>query len=281
MEKHIAICDIDGTLLTTSKTISNNTLNALIAWQQQGNLLILASGRPTTGMLSYAHILEMDKHNGLLISSNGACVVDVKSQEVLWEKCISHDIASGLLDHLESYDVIPMIAQEKNMIVNDVFKNEINYAGTSINIIQYEARGGGYRLKEQPHLKDALEFPLYKVLVAGDPEYLSKNASHIAKSYNDHLTSMFTAPFYYEFTHKGVDKAKALEFVIDYTNLSLSNTISFGDGDNDITLLKKSRVGIAMSNATQSLKEIANAITLSNDEDGIPHALNLYQKGAL
>lgn len=281
MKRHIAICDIDGTLLNTSKSISDKTLNELIQWQLEGNLLILASGRPTSGMLVHAHTLKMEKYGGLLISSNGACVVDVKTQNTLWEKFIDHNTASDVLKHLESFNVIPMIAQGNYLFVNDVFNNTINLEGQTINIIEYESRGGGYKLKEYEHLSESLDSPLYKILVAGDPYYLKEYVSEISQPFNNCLTSTFTAPFYYEFTDKGIDKAKALHFIIETLNLSHDNTIAFGDGDNDYTLLESCRVGIAMSNATPRLKSIASMITLSNNEDGIAHALKLYKEGAL
>ena len=68
--------DVDGTLTNSQKQITRRTKEALIKAQSQGAVLILASGRPTTGLLDYAKELEMHKHNGLLVSYNGSKVVD-------------------------------------------------------------------------------------------------------------------------------------------------------------------------------------------------------------
>lgn len=276
MTQNIIVTDIDGTLLNASKEISKKTRETLIKWQEDGNLLILASGRPMTSMFQYAYELRMDAFNGLLISSNGACVVDVNSKEILWERCINQVEAAKLLDHLEHFDVIPMIAMDDTMYVNNVFNNSISFMNQDINIIQYEARGGGYKLREIEHLKDALAKPLYKILIAGDPKYLVENVEALSKPFEDTLTSMFTAPFYYEFTDKGVDKAKALDYIIEKYHLHQSVTLAFGDGENDISLLKRCTHAIAMSNAVDSLKDVSTFISLSHDEDGIAHALDLY-----
>ncbi len=281
MTRKIIVTDIDGTLLNSSKEISSKTLQALIRWQEEGNLLVLASGRPSSGMFKYAKDLRMDEFGGLLISSNGACVVDVKTQEILWERPMSHSDAKALLDHLENFDVIPMISIDDRLYVNDVFNNNISFMNQSINIIQYESRGGGYKLSELDHLKDALTASLYKVLVAGVPQYLIDNREALSKPFEKTLTSMFTAPFYFEFTDKGVDKANALEFVLDTYNIRDEHTLAFGDGENDISLLKRCKHAIAMSNAVDSLKEVSTYVSLSHDEDGIAHALDLYYSNTL
>ena len=87
---------------------------------------------------------------------------------------------------------------------------------------------------------------------------------------------MFTAPFYFEFTAKGIDKAKALESILKKLGVNKEEIIAFGDGHNDASMVKYAGLGIAMGNAVQELKEIADYVTLSNDEDGIAYAIDKF-----
>ena len=84
---------------------------------------------------------------------------------------------------------------------------------------------------------------------------------------------MFTAPFYFEITAKDIDKAKALETVLKPLNIKQDEIIAFGDGHNDISIIKYAGIGVAMENAVPDLKEIADEITLSNNQDGIAETL--------
>ena len=87
---------------------------------------------------------------------------------------------------------------------------------------------------------------------------------------------MFTADFYYEFTAQGIDKAKALDTVLAPLGYQPEDMIAFGDGQNDASMLTYSGTAVAMANAVQELKDIADIITLSNDEDGIAETLRDY-----
>lgn len=87
---------------------------------------------------------------------------------------------------------------------------------------------------------------------------------------------MFTAPFYFEFTAKGIDKAKALDTVLIPMGYKKEEMIAFGDGQNDASMVKYAGIGVAMENAVDELKAVANEITLSNEEDGISYTLSKY-----
>lgn len=272
--KKAIILDIDGTLLNSEKQISNKTRNILIDLQRKGHMLILASGRPTSAMLKLADQLEMKKHHGLLVSYNGSQVVDCENNEVLFNQTLKIDEGKAVLEHLKMFDVIPMLEDNDYLYVNDVYNHNISWKGKDINIIEYEARGGGYLLCEKRDLANALNYEVNKILIAGQPEYLDSHYQAIEAPFKSSLSCMFTADFYFEFTAKGIDKAKALQSVLDMKHIDM--TIAFGDGKNDLTMLKFADVAIAMGNAVDELKNMADLVTLSNDEDGIVFALNKF-----
>ncbi|WP_187986712.1 Cof-type HAD-IIB family hydrolase [Listeria marthii] len=274
MTTQAIILDIDGTLLNDEKKISTETKKALITAQQNGVKLILASGRPTTGMHLYAEQLEMEKYHGLLVSYNGAKVVDCQTKEELFNQALTVAEGKAVLEHMKNFEVKVMIDKDDYMYVNDVFDCYVPYKGEEINIIQYESRGGNFKLCEKDDLAAFLDYRISKILTAGDPAYMQENYQAMMAPFKDSLNCVFTADFYFEFTAQGIDKAKALDTVLTPMGISPENIIAFGDGHNDITMVEYAGTGIAMSNAVPELKAAASSITLSNNEDGIVHMLN-------
>ncbi|MBC1472762.1 Cof-type HAD-IIB family hydrolase [Listeria seeligeri] len=268
------ILDIDGTLLSDNKEITPNTKKALIAAQQNGVKLILASGRPTTAMHLYAEQLEMEKYHGLIVSYNGAKVIDCQTNEELFSQALPIAEGKAVLEHMKQFDVKVMIDKDDYMYVNNVYNCFVPYRGEEINIIEYESRGGNFRLCEKDDLADFLDYPISKILTAGDPTYLQENYQAMMAPFKDSLNCVFTADFYFEFTAQGIDKAKALDTVLKQMGISAENLIAFGDGHNDITMVRYAGTGVAMQNAVPELKEAANTVTLSNNEDGIAHLLD-------
>ncbi len=277
MQLKVIVLDIDGTLLNGNREISKNTKQSLMNAQNKGVKIILASGRPTTGMMHLAHELDMHKHHGLLISFNGSQVVDVESEEILFNQTMPIEEARNLLRHLKKFNVIPMVTKDETMYVEDVYNCFIDLKDNpNFNVIQYESRGGGYKLCEVDDLANFADFEQNKLLVAGSPDYLVENYKAMSEPFNETLNSMFTASIYYEFTALGIDKAKALDSVLLPLGIQRDQVMAFGDGHNDISIINYAGHGVAMGNAVRELKEIANEITLSNEEDGISLILDKY-----
>lgn len=278
MTTQAIILDIDGTLLNDDKKISSETKKALITAQQNGVKLILASGRPTTGMHLYAEQLEMEKYHGLLVSYNGAKVVDCQTKEELFNQTLTIAEGKAVLEHMKQFEVKVMIDKDDYMYVNNVYDCYIPYKDEEINIIKYESRGGNFKLCEKEDLAAFLDYRINKILTAGDPDYMQKNYQAMMAPFKNTLNCVFTADFYFEFTAKNIDKAKALDTVLTPMGIHAENIIAFGDGHNDITMVKYAGTGIAMDNAVPELKAVANSITLSNNKDGIAQALNNFIK---
>ncbi|MCQ9210824.1 Cof-type HAD-IIB family hydrolase [Granulicatella seriolae] len=274
MSKRVIVMDVDGTLATSQKEISPRTKNALIKAQEQGDLIILASGRPTSGLLDFAKDLLMDSYQGLLVSYNGSKVVNAKTHEVLFDQTLSIEQAKAVLQHLKKFRLIPMVDKDDYLYVHDVFQGYIDFQGQPFNVIEYESRGGKFKLCEQDDLAEFVDFPMNKIIVAGDPDYLQENYQAMMAPFKDSLNCVFTGPFYFEFTAKGIDKAKALDTVLRPLGYNSQDVIAFGDRHNDMTMLDYAGIGVAMGNAVPEVKAMANHTTASNDEDGIAKFLD-------
>lgn len=276
MSIKVIIMDVDGTLTNSQKVITPKTKEALLKAEEAGAILILASGRPTTGLMDIARELKMDQYHGLLVSYNGSKVVDCQTMETLFNQALSVEEGKAVLEHMKKFDrVRPMIDKGEYMYVNNVYDNMIQFNGKPFNVMQYESRGGKFKLCEIDDLAAFVDFPLNKILTTSDPEYLQEHYQEMMEPFKDTLSCMFTGAFYFEFTAKGIDKAKALDTVLIPMGYKKEEMIAFGDGQNDASMVKYAGIGVAMDNAVQQLKDIADEITLSNEEDGI--AVSLYQ----
>ena len=281
MSIRVIIMDVDGTLTNSKRIITNKTKETLIKAQEEGAILVLASGRPTSGLIDLAKELKMEENHGILVSFNGSKVIDCETNEVLFNETMSIEEGRAVLEHMKKFKVKPMIDKDDYMYVNDVFDNEIEYKGKPFNVIQYESRGGKFKLCEKDDLAVFTDYPINKILTAGDPTSLKEYYKEMMEPFKDTLSCMFTGDFYFEFTAKGIDKAKALDSVLIPRGYKREEMVAFGDGHNDSSMIKYAGIGVAMANAVEDLKAIADEVTLSNEEDGIAVYLNKHMPETL
>lgn len=276
MKLEAIILDLDGTLLTSDKVVSPRTRDILLKAQEQGIKVILASGRPTRGMLDVASDLKLDKYHGLVVSYNGACVVDIQTGETQYQKPLSVDQTKRILQHIKQFDVIAMLEDNEYICVRDVYENEISVHGKTLNVLEYEARCCNYLLKEVEDLAQYVSKPQNKLQLSGNDYYLQKVYKELAAPFEGEINSMFTSDFYFEFNALGVNKAEALRHVLEKLDVDVEKTISFGDGQNDESIIRLAKVGVAMGNAIDEIKELADRVTLTNDQEGVAVVLEEY-----
>ena len=264
----VIVMDVDGTLNTNKRTISKKTKDALMKCQERGIILVLASGRPTNGLIEVAHELEMDKYNGLLVSYNGSKVTNYATKEVLFNETLEIEEAKKVLNHIKKFNITPMIDDGVNMYVEDL----------NGPYVDYESKGGNFILKKVDDLENFIDFRPNKILTSGEPEYLNEIYHEMKEPFINDLNCVFTATVYVEYTANGIDKAKALDSVLKPLEYKRDEIIAFGDSHNDASMLAYAGLGVAMENAVDDLKEVADFVTLSNEDDGIAYALNKYIK---
>lgn len=255
--------DLDGTLTNNAKEITPLTKNALLNAQRCGAHIILASGRPTYGIAPLAGELQLDKNNGYVLSYNGGNIVDWKTKEKIYAKCLPTNIIPVLYDYAKrhSYAILGYVGKE--IITETPFDK----------YIAEESRINKMKIRGVDHLLNELEPAPTKLLMTGDPTKTAKAEEELQNIVGDRMEVYRSAPFFIELVPKGIDKAQSLIRLLTHLNLTPKDMIAFGDGYNDLSMLKLAGMGIAMANAVPEVRAEANYVTASNEEDGVGIAI--------
>ena len=268
MDCRLIALDLDGTLNNSKGIVTPQTKQALIRAQEKGAKIVLASGRPLPGLYQNARDLEFDRFDGYLLCFNGANVRTWKDRTTIYDQTISARMAQMIYDY--------NIRNDYNMVI-------MSYEGDDV----LAENPGGYRVQEEaalnhmnvrtvPSVRDTLCHPVNKLLFAAQPDYLADIEMEFKKPFVGQLSIYRSAPFYLEVMTTGIDKARSLNRLVKYMGIDRKQVMACGDGYNDLSMIEYAGVGVAMGNAVEELKKKADAITATNDEDGIALALEEY-----
>lgn len=272
--------DIDGTLLNSERKISQKTKEALLYAQSKGVKLILSTGRPANITYEIASELEMDKkeHEGYLLTDNGALLKSAYDHRIIFEDKISVDLAKHILGVIEKYPgLYPFYMDDGYIYFHDAYEAVVDSRGNGkeeeiINMHQLQARAGNYLVQEVKRMKDFIHKPIFKMHTANQPEYIKEHLEDIKREMGDEVEVLATYPAVTEFNKKGISKGNSLSKL----NIDMEDIIAFGDSVNDIDMLQSVGCGVAMGNALEEVKAVADEITESNDNDGIYHSLKKH-----
>lgn len=264
-EKNIRLIalDLDGTLTNDQKEITPATKDALIACQQKGVVIALMSARPAPGLFLDRDRLDLTHYHGILASYNGGCITDAASDKILSRTSMDREQTRSILRQLEAYKVTVILDDGKQFFVTD--KNGYK--------VEYECRNNHMSCTEVQNLADYLSFSPVKLLLSARPEKLAEVRKMVDALLPGSLITVKTAPFYFEIIPRSINKGKGLLEICRILKIDPSQTMAFGDSENDIPMLEEAGCGVAMGNADDAVKAAADIVTASNNEDGIARVL--------
>ena len=133
MDYQILALDLDGTLTNSNKEIPKATLEALIDIQQKGKKVVLASGRPTRGVIPLARQLHLDEYGSYILSFNGGRITDCQSGQVIYEKLLPEDVAEPLFYIVKKYSKIDIVAYTPDTLISGIQPNQYTELESNIN----------------------------------------------------------------------------------------------------------------------------------------------------
>ncbi len=263
--------DMDGTALKSDGQVSQKTIEALKEWMKDGGLVVPASGR------TYGWIPEEILGLGVpyVISGNGASVIDTGTGEYMYESRIKLKEGIDLLSYLLTENG-QCYFQQRDQFYEDGSRSE-----EMEKIHPYMASVGFSR---EGRRKDLLRFltdkgeDIQKIGFMAFDEETEKRVLACGGRFPD-FCILKTGRMCLEFNRKGTSKGKALKYLCRCLAMEPEQVMAIGDSENDMEMLAWAGMGVAMGNAGAAVKEAADFVTKTNDEEGVAWALGRILRG--
>lgn len=260
---HLLVLDLDGTLTNSKKEISPRNLQTLLRLQQNGVRLVLASGRPTFGIAPLADALHMKEYGGFILSYNGGEIIEWATGRLLYKNLLPDDVLP----------VLYTAAVRNNQAILTYNNEYILTENPDNEYVHKEAFLNRMKIRAVDDFLEAAPRPLPKCLIVGDPDRLIRTEAELSLRLQGQISVYRSEPYFLELVPMGIDKAQSLSVLLDKLGLTREAMVAMGDGYNDLSMIKFAGMGVAMANAQEPVKQAAEYITLSNDEDGVAAAV--------
>lgn len=262
MYKLLAI-DMDGTLLNSNREVSKENKDAIKNAIEKGVKVVITSGRSLKGLEKFLEEMNLRGENEYLIANNGGTIYKTDDFECINYKGLSNE------DLIESYKLslntgLQMMAYTHNDCVapeeNEFTRFEKEFVGTEVKIIDC----------------DLVKDDITKILFAQKEENLEKIIKEMPKEYYDKYHVVKTMPTVLEVMNKECNKGYGVKKLADHLGINRDEIICIGDQANDVEMIEYAGLGVAMGNAIEEVKSIANYVTDSNDNNGVAKVIEKF-----
>ncbi|MDE6852661.1 MAG: Cof-type HAD-IIB family hydrolase, partial [Lachnospiraceae bacterium] len=262
------VLDVDGTLTRSDRQISDATRDAIVEAQQRGKTIAIASGRSIAGIRSIASQIALEEYGGYIIAYNGTTIINCKTGECIFNQTIPYALIQPVYEAAMELSV-------GIMAYNDAAKELIVSNGVT-SYVEADAKACQVSLREVDHFTRAIQAPINKIFVSGDPERMKEVERMMQGRFGTQLNVFRSDPYYVELLPKYIDKGVAAEKLAKHLDVAKDRVICVGDSYNDLPMLRYAGMGVAMGNAAQEIREQADYVTGTNDEDGIVELIKKF-----
>lgn len=265
----ILICtDLDGTLLSSDDTVSKENLDAVEYFKSEGGIFTFITGRMPFFATSIYNLIKPNAPFGCI---NGGGLYDPTEKKYLW----AQELPAEAIDLVEYAD------------------KSIDGIGIQINTFEkvYFCRENSAmerfrRITGSPnitcHYREVTE-PIGKVVFGDENEESIDRLKELLNSHPmaDRFDFIRSEKTLYEILPKNINKGSVLPKLAEHMHISMDRTVTIGDYNNDVGMLRAAKVGVAVANATAEAKKAADYITVSNDEHAIARVISDIENGIL
>ena len=264
----LMFADMDDTLLSTDKTISKKNLEAVRALTKAGHGFVMCTGRPLYSCKVLAKQYDLMGENYYIASYNGGQIVDTGSMKELVHEGVSYEVVRTLFDEAPKWKLNVQTYNDDCILVEED-SEYIKWYSTRIRM--------PYKVVDD--VMAALEAEPLKCIVAHltDHAALERFQAKVGPKLSDVTENLFSNPVLLEVGSKRAGMGRALENLCDILGVDRKDTVAVGDEANDIDMIKKAGLGIAMINGTEDTRRAADIITeKDNDHDAIAEIIERY-----
>ena len=264
----IKLCtiDLDGTLFDKQKNVSLENKKAIQLAKENGCHIVIATGRPYPGVYRLLNELNLTGPDDYVICYNGSKVLKVDTQEHLF------------VNTMLGKDVKELYAESKRLGLNfHAFRNNeelITDVNNPYTDVEMRINQMGCSIVNFDDIDDNEEF--LKCMMVYESSKLDEAQKNINPIFQEKYAMLRSSSIFLEFLSPGIDKGHGLEFLANYLNINIDETMAIGDAGNDLNMIKKAHIGVAMENAYPYVKEAANYVTASNEDSGVGKAINKF-----
>lgn len=287
------MCDLDGTLLTKDKKIMRETQRALIRAQENGIRLILASSRSYFMLEEIIHQLKMPQYQGIAVCLNGLQVYNTATNKMLEAPGLSDESVRKIYEYGKAKSKIMTFESAAGFQFYVPMKMRFGlpiYYFARMKKKRSEKRQinftlfGDFRFSPDSMFEiisdsSKLITPVHKcgLIQIGSAKAMDKTLNKMRSYFEGEVSIIRISRVWADIMPANVTKATGLEMMAEELGFGFDNIIAFGDAENDIDMLSKAKIGVAMGNAMDSVKVAALDVTLDNESNGIVHALKKHQ----
>lgn len=257
----VLFTDLDGTLLNNNSEVSEYTKEILDIFTEQGNVLVLSSGRPLDSILEVKEKARLNYKGMYIVAYNGCLIYDCDNDKIVYELRVPMELVDTIQDeakkrkiHIQTYTFGEVVSAKED--------DEIKFYRRKVRL----------PLIVSERLSQALKEPPFKMLSIdlNNHAYHAEFEKHLNDNYGDYIKTLFSNDYYLEIFNKSGGKGEAIGYFLDTFNLERTDTYAAGDADNDKSMIIAAGTGIAMKNGSSKVKEVADVVTeYTNDEDGL------------
>lgn len=265
--KYLIACDLDGSLLNLQGQLTEKSIKVLNRLRQDGHLVVLATGRPYEGAISKYHEIGLDTP---LITDNGGSIENPTNPSFAKQKTyLPLPIVRELFIHTKPYIISAFFSDNKVVYAYNYDKKLEEYFNgmNSEHVVECDFSN----LTIEP---SGLVYLI-------DQKYMNSLENYVDQTFGQTLSyrlwGIDNGYALYEIYLKHVSKSSALSYLLDHYGMERKQMIAFGDGINDIEMIRDAHLGVAMKNGLDQLKAVSKDITkYTHDEDGIAKYLIDY-----
>lgn len=269
MIKLIAI-DLDDTLLTDDKVITDRNKEALHYAHKKGIKVVLCTGRPYLAMKDLVTEIGLTSVDDYIITYNGAQVRRAASGEVVVENILTK------ADVVAWYEVLMAINLPLDAIDARYILEPVNYPEGYPSF--YSERVSNLETQTVDFASLADDHKINKMVICIDPEHLDRQLALIDPNFMSKYSTFKSRTFLFEIVAKGVNKGNTLKRLGEELTISPEEMLTIGDQENDLAMIELAGIGVAMGNAVDSVKNAADYITADNNSSGVAQAIYHFLK---
>nr|WP_321307079.1 Cof-type HAD-IIB family hydrolase [uncultured Sphaerochaeta sp.] len=251
------VFDMDGTLLKSDNTLSERTIKAIKALRKTGRKIFLATGRSYDAVHPFLEALAIRTP---IVCFNGAAVVDALTGHPIFSHFLQESIARFLIRLAKINNVYYQAYNREGKLIYERICKESKFYEKHSGI-----QGSIYDFNDESALQ------VYKIVYIGEYDDLKRLSDEVQSKFtNQDIYSVFSMPYFFEVMSPMAGKLAALKEALSSEKLNSSEVMVFGDGQNDLEMLKWAHMGIAMENGSKELFNVVSRKTIaSNNDDGV------------